>query len=73
MTERDIDRIVSDRFGRWGRFLREQGATPIIVLGYRHRDGELVITTAEGIADETIRDALIAAAAALSAGRIDPS
>jgi hypothetical protein len=73
MRTDDIDRAISDRFARWGRFPRPQGATPILVLGYRHRDGELVVTTVEEMDDRLLRDAPLAAAAALSEGRVDPA
>lgn len=72
LTPEQIDRVIADRFTRWGRFLRSQGATPIFVLSLRARDNELVITTAEGMPDATLRDALLAAAAAIGEGRVDP-
>jgi hypothetical protein len=69
MSPRDIRLAIADRFERWGRFLARQGATPVVVLGYRHADGELVVTTLEEMDDRTIRDALLAAAALLSEGK----
>jgi hypothetical protein len=72
MTPQQIDIAISDRFRRWGRFLRQEGATPMVVLSLRARDRELVITTVEEMPDELIRDALIAAAAAISEGKVDP-
>lgn len=71
LTDRQIDETISDRFRRWGRFLRRERATPLVVLGLRTGDNTLVVTTCEGTPDELIRDMLVAAAASIARGEVD--
>jgi hypothetical protein len=69
----DIDLAIADRFERWGRFLRAEGATPILVLGLRAADETIVITTLEGMPDGVLTDALVGAVRAIAGGRADPT
>jgi hypothetical protein len=67
----DIERAIADRFGRWGRFLREQGASPLVVLGLRADDETIVVCTVEEMPDGLIMDSLVAAARLIAEGRVD--
>jgi hypothetical protein len=42
----NVDMVIADRFGRWGQFLRERRATPLLMIGLAS-DGQLVVTTCE--------------------------
>ncbi len=71
MNPTEINAVILDRLGRWQRFLRERNATPVIVIGLAHPDHQVVITTCEGIPDHLVLDALLAAVAAIRAGKVD--
>lgn len=65
LTDQQIDAAVSDRFRRWGRFLRQRRATPILVVGLQTDDSTLTVSTVEDMADGQLCDLLTAAATIL--------
>lgn len=74
MTRAQIGECIDDRFGRWGKFLRAQDATPTVVVGIGHpgplRDGfELMITCPEETSQADVVQALEAALAILRRGK----
>lgn len=71
MKPRDVDSVIRDRFFRWGKFLRDRNATPVLIMGLAHPDRQLVITTVEQMTDKQIELILIGALAAVRAGMID--
>lgn len=66
----NIPAIIADRFNRWGRFLREQNATPIMVVGLTSGPhSSLVVTTCEEMTDQQIEDTLRSALAMMDRNR----
>jgi hypothetical protein len=70
MPLHEINRIIQDRFRRWGGFLESQLATPIVLIGLRSADNRVIVTTCEEVTDEQILDCLLVAIAALEKGRV---
>lgn len=55
----NVDAVIEDRFGRWGKFLREQRATPILMVGLTAGPGSaFVVTTCEEMTDSQIEATL---------------
>jgi hypothetical protein len=71
MKPREIDAAIADRFARWGKFLRDRNASPVLIMGLTHPDHQLVITTIDEMTDAQIQEALSAALLSLRAGMIE--
>jgi hypothetical protein len=68
----DIDAVIEDRFARWGKFLREQAATPILMVGLTRGPGSaFVVTTCEEMTDSQIEATLRAGLAIIERRRRD--
>jgi hypothetical protein len=65
-----VSEAIADRFGRWGRFLTANKATPMIVLGMTP-EGKTVLTTCAGITNEQVIALLFDALRSVAAGRIE--
>lgn len=75
MAPEQIQEAIEDRFGRWGKFLRENDATPSVIVGLgwpgRCRGKfELVVTCPEEMTEEMAIRQLQAAIALLKAGKV---
>jgi hypothetical protein len=67
----NIDETVDERFTRWGAFLKQQQATPLLVLGLT-KDRQLVLTTPAGGDDGLIVEMVAAALVMLKRGDNEP-
>ena len=68
----DIEDVIADRFERWGKFLREQNATPIMMIGLTRGPGSsFVVTTVEDMSDDQIEATLRAGLALMERQRRD--
>lgn len=68
MDQEGIDRVIDDRFRRWGGAMREGGATPILCVGLNSSTGDLMISSPEELPDQFVCNLLIVAAARLATG-----
>ncbi len=71
LTADQIAAATADRFERWGRFLLEQSATPIMMVSLRASDVQPIITTCEELDDETAIELLRGMLRVLRQGRAE--
>ena len=74
MKPDQISAVVDERLARWGRFLREEEATPTVIVGLgwpgaRRDRHEAVITCPEGMSNDQVVEQLQVAIALIRAGR----
>jgi len=64
--------ITEERLKSWKKKLAEANATPIILIGvgHDHKSGELVLCVPEGVSDDLLFGALVAALDLLKPGLI---
>lgn len=76
MTPDQIRSSILDRFGRWGRFLEDQDATPTVIVGLgwpgrRRDDYQILLTCPREMTDDQVIEQLLAAVTLIRAGRAD--
>jgi hypothetical protein len=71
MKPDDIAAAQAERLKRWGDFLRQRNATPVMMVGLSWPDKELVITCVEEMTARQIEHILTGAAAMVRRGRAD--
>ncbi len=71
MTYSEINACITDRFERWGRFLRREGATPVLIVGLKVRDRRLTVSTVEDLSNEQIAEILMGVLVSLKAGAVE--
>jgi hypothetical protein len=69
MRDEDIDAAIDDRLAKWGKFMRERRATPMLFIGVDQRKNELVLTTVNEMTDGEIARILLAAVELFSSGK----
>ena len=69
----DIDDIIDERLRKWGEFLRERQATPVLMVGLTRQGGrwQFAVTACEEAQDTEIQDMLVRAIAEVRAGCAD--
>lgn len=66
----NVDAVIEDRFVRWGKFPREQQATPILMVGMTHGPGSaFVVAACEEMTDSQIEATLRAGLAIIERRR----
>lgn len=71
LSDRQIAAGVDDRLARWGKFLRDNGALPTLIVGMKVDGNVPVVTTVEHLEDDLVAGLLEAVAAAIRAGRAE--
>lgn len=68
----DTDKITSERLNEWRDRLREEHATPLVLLGvgHEHKSGQLVLCVPEGVDDDLLIGSLLFALESIQPGLV---